>query len=225
MPFTYEFFSSSDLGLTLNYGKITTNPPELLSDITMTTREGHNQAVLSGLISLNRVLPVILEQTIVPNISIPIVDSIGGIVIATTQLIIQQAPPIFNQSHYEFNIVEESGTGERFGPIPILDPNGDIVLNPETTNPIFQVIPPLVTVSPSTGFTTFDLLVVLRLNYEQIPRYDFELIAYDSVNSSLSSRASVRLNVLPKNEFPPVFVQPRYDSQCTCCIVTNLNCK
>lgn len=210
VSFTYDFISTSNLGLPLSYGPVTTLPPELSTDIVMTMRGSRNQVEMTGTISSNRVLPIILEQAVVPTISIPVIDSIEGTVIATTELHIQQSPPIFDQSHYEFNTLEESGNGVEFGPISILDPNGDLVDAPVILSPLesqlFRVIPVR---STSPVYTTFSLLSVSKFDYELTTMYEFELVARDRVNTTLYSQASVQVNVLPRNEFPPTFQEPR----------------
>ena len=53
-------------------------------------------------------------------------DSFGGILTHTVQLVIPQMPPIFSSVQYTFNVTEES-TANIQG-LYILDPNGDTCL-------------------------------------------------------------------------------------------------
>ncbi len=158
------------------------------------------RATVSGLISLSRDLPLILENNGIPLISVPIMDTYG-VAIASTQLVILQSAPLFSEARYEFESLEES-IGARVGPILIVDPNGDALSLPEIEgSQRFRVI-----LGDVAGiFTNVFLLADLKLDYEQAQEYDFFMTVTDSGNSSLSSRASVRVNVLPINEFNPFF--------------------
>ena len=53
-------------------------------------------------------------------------DSFGGILTHTVQLVIPQMPPIFSSAQYTFNVTEESPADIRG--LYILDPNGDTCL-------------------------------------------------------------------------------------------------
>lgn len=201
--FSYQLTVSSALGQTLTFGELTTYPQGLLEDLSIVING--TEATVSGLVSLSRDLPLILQNNSSPIISVPIMD-IHGVAIASTQLVIVQSAPLFSQPHYEFEAFEER-TGVMLGPIPIVDPNGDTVSLPEIEEEaeakLFRVIFGLPVVSGI--FTNVFLFADFRLDYEQFQEFDFFLTISDSGNSSLSSRTSVRVSVLPRNEFHPFF--------------------
>ena len=187
----------------MNFGTLATDPSELVTDVGITIMD--DEARVSGVISLTRDLPPILKNGTTPSISVPIVDALGGVVEATTQLIIEQSAPLFTLTHYVFSVMEENDV--RTGPIPIADPNGDQINIPVILETIeaklFNVI-----FGQLTGiFTNVFLLADITLDYELSQGYDFTLVVYDLINASLSSQASVRVNVIPVNEYAPVFIE------------------
>lgn len=202
--FSYHFSIASALGQTLTIGELTTDPHGLVDDVSIVFNGA--DVTVSGNISLIRDLPLILTNDTTPSIHVPIMDSYGFLV-AATQLTIQQSPPIFAQSHYEFSSLEGS-SGAQLGPIHIADPNGDVVTLPEVLeegpSKLFRVI----LLGPSGIFTVINLLTLITLNYEQTQEYNFHIEVQDSINASLTSQASVRVLVLPVNEYTPVFMQP-----------------
>ena len=93
------------------------------------------------------------------------------------------------------------------GPFAMIDPNGDTFSTPETSNsPLFTVVPHQLPQShDKVAYSYFDILAVVRLNYELQRSYSFTMTASDSANPMLSSEATVNVNVLPINEYSPVF--------------------
>lgn len=200
--FSYQFTGSSALGQTLNFGELTTDPQGLVDNVSIAI--AGTEATVSGMISLSRDLPIILENNTSPSISIPIIDTYGGVLVASTQLVIEQSAPLFNQDYYEFSTVEGS-TGVRLGPIPIADPNGNSINLPviveDVESKLFRVI-----FGQAAGiFTNVLLLADLTLDYERFQEFNFHITVQDADNSSLSSQATVKVIVIPVNEFSPVF--------------------
>ena len=199
--FSYQFTVSSALGQTLNFGELTSDPQGLVDDVSIAI--AGTEATISGLISLSRDLPIILENNTSPSISIPILDTYG-VVVASTQLVIEQSAPLFSQEQYEFSTVEGS-TGVRLGPVLIADPNGDTINVPviaeDAESKLFRVI-----FGQASGiFTGVFFLADLTLDYERFQEFNFHLTVQDTENISLSSQAAVRVLVIPVNEFSPVF--------------------
>ena len=203
--FTFMVISSLSRDVQLDLGRPKTMPPELLSDITITPLQNFSTISISGVISINRVLPLIVTQGTATNLSIPIEDTTnGGVIYAQTQLLILPSPPLFNQSSYEFNVVERSDSF-LIGSFSVIDPNGDLVHTPIANTSLFSTIPHN-HLSDDAAFKYFDILAIFTLNYEQQMSYSFAMTARDGAPSSmLSSVAMVTVNVLPINEFPPVF--------------------
>ncbi len=217
MPFSYQVTSTSQLGQNLNVGQVETFPSILAQDISIRTVDNHGHTLIlqiAGRVSLNSTLPQIVLNNSIPYISIPVTDDIGGVIYITTHLIIAPSPPIFEFPYYEFDLSENTFRGMTLGPIRTIDPNGQTraILPVVTTNnstgdhQLFRV-----TESPSSDesppFSTYAILVLIEFNYEVEQQRNLELVAVDSMNPTLSSSATVRINILPVNEFPPVFVQ------------------
>ncbi len=202
--FSYQFTISSSLDNPLNIAEsdITSEPATIANGIIITVTD--NDVTVSGLVSLNKDLPEILINGTMPVVSVPIMDIICGVVMATTQLVIEQSSPIFSQSHYEFEALE-GNAGVRVGPIPITDPNGDRINTPVITgrlDPLFRITFD----DPSGIFTNLYLVAPVRLNYEGAVYYDVNIVAMDFVDASLSAETTVRINVIPVNEFTPTFI-------------------
>ncbi len=199
--FSYQFTVSSALGQVLTFGELTTYPPGLVEDVNIAI-DG-TEATVSGLVSLTRDLPLILENDGIPMISVPIMDTYG-VAVASTQLVIAQSAPLFTQARYEFE-AKEGRIGVRLGPIKIVDPNGDMlnlpIIEESTEAGLFIVI----FLDTLEIFTNVYLLADLTLDYELFQEYDFFMTISDTSNSSLTSRTSVRVSVIPVNEFHPFF--------------------
>ena len=214
VPFMYTFSVTSMLSRSIQLDLVepVTTPTELLENVTITPRQDVSMIAVSGVISTARVLPRIVQQGTPATILIPIEDSTyGGVVYVQTQLRIRPSPPLFNQSVYEYSVLEGS-TNHFLGPFAVIDPNGDSIAVPETNaSNWFNIVPH----NPSSGdtppgpYSYFDILIIVNLNYELIPSFSFTMTATDRVNPTLSSVAVVIINVLPINEFPPVFRENR----------------
>ena len=72
------------------------------------------------------------------------------------------------------------------------DINAEFHIMPETFNP-----------SPNPPFCNFLILSTVDLDYESRTTYNFRVVATDS--QEMSSSADVTINVLPVNEYSPVF--------------------
>ena len=163
-------------------------------------------------------------------------DSFGGILTHTVQLVIPQMPPIFSSAQYTFNVTEESTVNIQG--LYILDPNGDtclgnffvcidscmlsimvllilsydfsdllshVVIN--TSDPDihadFHIMLETFYPSPNPPFCNFLILSTVVLDYESRTTYNFRVVATDS--QEMSSSADVTINVLPVNEYSPMF--------------------
>ena len=214
-PFSYQMSATSQLGQNLYLGQLVTFPSDLSQDVNITSNnQGHSLALLiSGQISLNRTLPnIVLNYSTIPFLSIPISDDAGGIVYATTQLLINQSPPIFEYSHYEFNFLESMPRGATLGPIRTIDPNGysNVVLPTISTDPSGNHQVFTVALSPDDQvppYSTYVIVVLLEFDYELTQQRNFEVVAVERTDNSLRSTATVQVNILPVNEHSPVFVQ------------------
>lgn len=217
--YTFTVASSLSRSIQLDLGQPSTTPSELLDNITILSQQDLSAVFVSGLISIGRVLPLVVQQRLPATIVIPIEDgSNGGVVYAPTQLNIRPSPPLFNQRSYEYSVLESS-SNHFLGPFTLIDPNSDIVSVPETNASNWFTVSPN---NPSSGGTSpgpyfyFDILILVNLNYEQSPSFSFTMTAIDSVDPTLSSVAMVTINVLPINEFSPVFRDDRYVSGAEC---------
>lgn len=213
--FIYTLEATSTLGQTLSYGPLQATPTQLSTDANITVLPHGTGARIMGGVTIDTTLPAIIQQELAPSISVTISDSFGGVVIATTQLRINPSPPLFDQPHYDFSVLEETSRGMFLGPIRLIDPNGGqnlltptIAPNEQGTSTLFSLV--------STDFTdqihayfNYDLVVQHQFNYEEIQVVDLQLIAVDLEDQSLSSSASVRIDILPVNEFTPQFIMPR----------------
>ena len=204
--FSYSFTVTSSLSqMVLNIGQSKATPPQLLSDITISPRLDINSISVTGVVSINRVLPLIVQQGTPATIVIPVEDTAnGGVVYVTSQLTIRPSPPLFDQISYEYNVSENS-VNHFLGPFSLIDPNGDPISTPVSSTNLFAVFshanPP-----PSQPYSYFDILIIVSLNYEQHTSFSFNLSIADDVVPTLFSVAMVTVNVLPANEFSPVFV-------------------
>jgi hypothetical protein len=193
-------------------------PPALADDANITVFQHQTGVRIMGRISILETLPVILQQMATPSLSVAISDTHGGVVIATTLLEINSSPPLFDHSHYTYDLAENISRGSFLGPIRLIDPNGEQITAPIITSSsnqgaslIFSVVGSefsrLSDPEPSfTAFSSYSLLVNTELNYEQHQVFEFQLVATDIQDSSLVSTATVNVNILPLNEFTPVFL-------------------
>ena len=170
---------------------------------------------VSGVISIGRVLPLIVQQRLPATIVIPIEDATyGGVMYVPTRLNIRPSPPLFDQSLYEYSVLESS-SNHFLGPFSLIDPNGDTISVPDTNASNWFTVSPNTPLSDDTSprpYSYFDILILVNLNYEQTHSFSFTMTATDSVDPTLSSVAMVTINVLPINEFSPVFRSSRYVS-------------
>ena len=195
------------LGNTLDLGRPMTTPPELFDDIIITPQLDLNMITISGIISISRALPFVVQQGTPATITLPVEDdNNGGVIFVETQLMLRPSPPLFNQSTYEYSISEDSSN--RFlGPFAVIDPNGGSISTPSSNTSLFTVISHVSTDGNLPGpYSYFDIVVLVNLNYEQRSTFYFMMTVADSVSPTLSSTAFVTVNVLPVNEYSPVFL-------------------
>ena len=171
---------------------------------------------IKALVAIDTTLPIIVEQEVTPSFSVVITDTFGGVIIATTELRINPSPPLFEQPQYIFDIPEETSRGMFLGPIRLIDPNGGrslltptITPNAEGTSTFFDVIGEDFT-DETRAYFTYELVVLHQFNFELVRTVNFDLVARDLEDQSLTSSASVMVNVIPVNEFTPQFVTSRY---------------
>ena len=214
--FVYELVATSILGQNLFFGPVVALPNELAHDINITVFPHNTGAHVIGQISLDRTLPSIVMKQITPSISIPLSDTSGGIVFATTQLLINPSPPLFEHPYYSFDLIENTSRGMFLGPVRTIDPNRNsdqllptILANSQGAHQLFTISPSPATHESIPAFSSYSIVVLFQFDYELIQEIDFEIVAVDSADTSLSSMATVRVNILPVNEFAPVFVTSR----------------
>lgn len=191
-------------------------PTELSADVNISVLPHSIGARVMGVVSVNSALPAILEQEVMPTLSVAITDALGGVVIATTRLSINPSPPLFERSHYNFEVVEGTSRGVLLGPIRLIDPNGgtslltpSITPNEQGTSSFFSIITTDFAPQPHHAYFSYDLVVQHQFDYEQVQQVSLQLVAVDLQDQSLSSSASVTVNILPLNEFTPHFLMPR----------------
>lgn len=196
----------SSLGNTLDVGRPMTTPPELYDDIVVTPQLDLNMITISGNISISGALPFIIQQGTPAAITLPVEDNDNeGVVFVETRLVLHPSPPLFNQSTYIYSISEDS-SNLFLGPFTVIDPNGDSISTPTTNTSLFRVLTHISDGGQPGPYSYFDILILVQLNYEQQSTFFFEMTVIDSVSSTLSSTALVTVNVLPVNEFSPVFL-------------------
>ena len=204
--FSFQVSSTSALEVPLQYGTLVTSPPQLANDLTLTS-SSNRVVTIRGIISLSMLSQIIQLQITVPTITVRVTDTFDGIAIHTTAILIQESAPIFNQSGYVFNIPENQYR-PTVGAFSVIDPNTDPLDSPQFVSPNsnFLIVPTSTpcTVCEYTIFTTLS-----RFDYETQTQYNLVIEVQDSLNRSLRSSATVTINVLPVNEFPPVFTQLR----------------
>ena len=204
ISFSFQISSTSNLDVQLRYDHLVTTPPELANDITFEVSPSGRVATIRGIISLS-VLAQIVEQHInIPMVSIRVTDTYGGYIVRRTDLLIQDQAPNFNQSEYIFNIPENKPV-VIIGTFTVTDPNADPLDTPQVDppNPMFPILqarPGLCTVCEYQILTTMP-----GFDYEEQSQYNLQIVVRDLANSSLSSSATLTINVLPVNEFAPEF--------------------
>ena len=112
-------------------------------------------------------------------------------------------PPVFTQSSYSFNIVENNDVGVVLGGVLAVD-SQDVGTNAEvvlylSSNANFSV-------DPRTGIVS----AAVVFDREAQDEYSFTVSAVDGGTPSLSSGASVVVSVLDTNDEAPVFSQASY---------------
>ena len=214
--FTYQLQTRSNLGQPLTFGAIATNPPGFSGDVNITVLEHDTGANIVGRISISTVLPTIVLNNLIPTVTVPIMDTLGGLVLATTQLRINPSPPIFEHAQYIFSI-EENSRGIMLGPIRLIDPNGalnqpipTISRNQDGASQLLAIIPKFSDSDVTSAYSSYNILVQHRFDYEQIQVIEFQMVAVDSEHRELSSTATVRINITPVNEFSPRFIMNRF---------------
>ena len=205
--FSFQVSSTSALGVPLQYGTLVTNPPQLTNDLTVSS-PFNRVLTIRGTLSLSMLSQIIQLQITVPTVTVRVTDTFGGTIVRTTAILIQESAPIFNQSGYVFNILENQHTPS-VGAFSVIDPNTDPLHSPQFVAPnsnffIVSTSAPPCTVCEYTILTTMP-----SFDYEMQTQYNLVIEVQDSLNQLLRSSATVTINVLPVNEFPPVFTQLR----------------
>ncbi len=221
--FMYGIQTESILGQQLTYHQLSTVPPELSQfvNITMQQHEWEVRATIEGRVSISEVLPIIILNGLVPTISIPISDASGGMIVINTTLRINSSPPLFDQPSYNFSLPEDSSRLTLLGPIQLIDPNtfsgGASLITPRiaTTNmeasQLFSIISaPPESSNEMSAYSSYDILALSQFDYERVQFIDFQLEAMDVEDATLTSTATVRVDILPVNEFSPRFMSDRY---------------
>ena len=212
--FVYEFETVSMLGLELAYGQLQSMPQELGSNISVTVFQHDVGARITGRISIEQTLPIILQRDALPSLSIAISDPLGGMVVARTELMINPSPPLFDRSDYVFSLDEVTSNGMLLGPIRLIDPNrGDVVAAPVIIAPEGQpryfIVIPCPEADPDSIYSCFHLLVSFQFDYEHVQNVSVQLRSEDRADPSLTSTATVTVNIMPVNEFTPRFIMNR----------------
>ncbi len=204
-PLYIQFAATSTLSTQpLHYSNLKTSPETLSGDLTLDEASG----VISGSVSVDTI-SAILDLNDPPSISVHVTDEYGGFVVYVVTLAVQESPPIFDQEHYVFSVREEQTSDEFAGSFALIDPNGDL----------FNFLPRIVNLSSSASdlflivvgdqfghFSTYDVFGTRSFDFEEITAYYMEIEANDGFQTS---RVSVRVDVLPVNEFDPAFTPPQ----------------
>ena len=204
--FSFQVSSTSALEVPLQYGTLVTSPPQLANDLALTS-SSNGVVTIRGIISLSMLSQIIQLQIMVPTITVRVTDTFGGTVAHTTAILIQESAPIFNQSGYVFNIPENQHR-PTVGAFSVIDPNTDPLDSPQFVSPNsnFRIV---LSSTPCTVCEYTIFTIMSMFDYETQTQYNLVVEVQDSLNRSLRSSATVTINVLPVNEFPPVFTQLR----------------
>ena len=207
--FSFQVSSMSALEVPLQYGTLVTTPPQLVNDLTLTS-SSNRVLTIRGIISLSMLSQIIQMHITVPMVTVTVTDSFGGSLVHTTALLIQESAPIFNQSGYVFNITEnEPVSSTSVGTFSVIDPNTDPLDSPrfDPRNSNFVIVS--TSAMPCTVCEYIIFTTMSSFDYEQQTQYNVMVVVQDSLNRSLSSSATVTINVLPVNEYAPIFTKLR----------------
>ena len=207
--FSFQVSSMSALEVPLQYGTLVTSPPQLVNDLTLTS-SSNRVLTIRGIISLSMLSQIIQMHITVPTVTVTVTDSFSGTVVHTTTILIQESAPIFNQSGYVFNIAEnEPVSSTSIGTFSVIDPNTDPLDSPrfDPRNSNFVIVSTSAT--PCTVCEYIIFATMSSFDYEQQTQYNLIMVVWDSLNRSLSSSATVTINVLPVNEYAPIFTKLR----------------
>jgi len=206
ISFSFQISSTSNLDVQLRYDHLVTTPPELANDITFDVSPSGRVATISGVVSLRTLSQILKQHVNIPTISIRVTDTYGGYIVPTTELLIQDQAPIFNQSQYIFNIPENKHL-TIIGTFSVIDPNSDPLDTPQfdPPNPSFLIL--LARPGPCTVCEYQILTTMPSFDHEEQMQYNFQIVVHDVENRSLSSSATMTINVLPVNEYAPEFTQ------------------
>eukprot|EP00794_Sanderia_malayensis_P006804 gene6804-7572_t len=115
--------------------------------------------------------------------------------------------PMFNQSYYSFEISESKPLDSFVG--QVLASDADVGRNGEVIYKVLNGENDTFAVNQMTG----EIRLSRRLDYEKMPNYILELIAFDYGQPSLSSRVLVFINVIDVNDNCPVFEKESYSAR------------
>ena len=206
--FSFQVSSTSALDVHLQYSTLVTSPPQLANDLTLTS-SSNGVLTIRGTISLSMLSQIIQLQVTVPTVTVRVTDTFGGTIVHTTAILIQESAPIFNQSGYVFNIPENEHTPS-VGSFSVIDPNTDLLESPQFVPPNSNFFIFSTSATPCTAVCEYTIFTTLpRFDYEMQTQYNLVIEVQDSLNHSLISSATMTINVLPVNEFAPVFTQLR----------------
>lgn len=205
--FSFQVSSTSALEVPLQYGTLVTNPPQLANDLTVSSP--FNQVLtIRGTLSLSMLSQIIQLQITVPTVTVRVTDTFGGTIVHTTAILIQESAPIFNQSGYVFNIPENEPT-VMIGTFSVIDPNTDPLGSPRF-DPPNNNFPIVLSSSPPCTVCEYTILTTMpSFDYETQTQYNLVIEVRDLLNHSLRSSATMTVNVLPVDEYAPVFTQLR----------------
>ena len=207
LSYQLEASSALNLSMLLRFENFRTTPQELQNDFTLdvSTEE------VTGMISLSS-LAEIIDTTVTPSFSVDVTNEYGGFIVHTVTIHFNPSAPLFNQTHYTFSILEEQSSDDLVGTVAVIDPNNrenDGINLPFFTDPAvmdkFLILPN----GPSEAYYLFDILSIHSFDYEERTLYALEIGITNRDDASLSSTATVTVNIISVNEFSPFFNIPR----------------
>lgn len=187
----------------LRYGNLQTSPEAFSDELSLNETSGE----IVGQVSANTI-GAILDLDGPAMISVHVTDGYGGLIVHSITLSIEEAPIVFDQQEYIFSLPEAQDSDEFAGSFSLIDPNGD---------PIHQ-LPHFVNSSANSYFVIISMGQVGHFrNYDiyGVQSFDFEdrRAFYERIEVSNAygvSMVTVRVDVLPVNEYPPVLSPQRY---------------
>ncbi|XP_071953449.1 cadherin-23-like [Antedon mediterranea] len=119
---------------------------------------------------------------------------------------VSDQPPTFSKSQYNISISEFAQHGQQL-PLQIVVSDADLGTNADFTLRLHGMYSELFSPIPlqATGSTVVNLTLLQSIDYESRQSYSLQIIATDSTTETLSSEASIMINVINENDNTPTF--------------------